>query len=91
MGFYVQTPIDKGKAQLIAKMYGGKIVDIHEAREANRNGEGVIIVVDNGPFEAAGFAYTEREFDEFTRLDDYRPKKFVVMDWDTAARASGYA
>ena len=93
MGFYVEVPSHKNKAELIVKMYpGSKIVSETEAKSANRAGEGVVVVVDNGPFEAAAFAFSEREFDEFTRFDDWRPKKFVLMEsYEQGARASGYA
>ena len=38
----------------------------------------IICLVDNGPFKAAAVAYNSREFTEFTRSDDNRPKKFYV-------------
>lgn len=93
MGFYVQLPTAKGKAELICQMYpGSKLVTEAEAAEHNRLGEGIVVVVDNGPFEAAAFAFSEQEFKEFTRPDDHRPKKFILMDsYDQAARAAGYA
>ena len=37
----------------------------------------IICLIDNGPFKAA-VAYNSREFDEFTRTDDSRPKKFYM-------------
>ncbi len=45
---------------------------------------GVIVVVDNGFFEAAGFAYDLKEFDEFTRPQDMRRKNFVAIERDLA-------
>ncbi len=39
----------------------------------------IICVVDNGPFEAAGFAYSQRELDFFS-IPDGRPRTWVVMD-----------
>ena len=92
MGYYVEVPAAKGKANLICRMYdGAKIVTEAEAKSAVQLGEGVVVVVDNGPFEAAAFAFSAQEFSEFTRRDDHRPKTFVLMDsYEQAARASGY-
>ena len=50
----------------------------------------VIIVVNNGPFEAAGFAYNQGEFEAFTQADDHRPRQFVVMDRAKAKELTGY-
>jgi len=44
------------------------------------DGYALICVVDNGPFEAAVLIKDEREFSEFTRGDDGRPKVWIVMD-----------
>lgn len=37
-----------------------------------------VVLVDNGPFSAAGVAYTEREFERFVRYDN-RPKRFFIV------------
>ena len=37
-----------------------------------------VVLVDNGPFTAAGVAYTEREFERFVRYDN-RPKRFFIV------------
>lgn len=37
-----------------------------------------VVLCDNGPFTAAGVAYTEREFERFVRYDN-RPKRFFVV------------
>lgn len=34
-----------------------------------------VVLVDNGMFKAAGVAYDEREYQDFTREDDPRPRK----------------
>jgi len=56
----------------------------------NAPGMGVIVVVDNGPFEAAAFAYSQREFDEFVSDRDPRPRQFVILDRAVAEKASGF-
>ena len=81
MGYYVEVPSSSGKAKQIADIYGGIIVTEKEAREAMTDSSvAVIIVMDNGMFEAAGFAYDMNEFKAFTGPNDYRPKQFVLMD-----------
>jgi hypothetical protein len=33
-----------------------------------------VILIDNGRFTAAGVAFSKEEYQEFTRLDDFRPR-----------------
>lgn len=42
-------------------------------------GKGIICVVDNGPFQAAGFAYSQGELDSF-KYPCSRPKAFIKAD-----------
>lgn len=37
-----------------------------------------IVLVDNGPFTAAGVCYVEREFERFVRYDN-SPKRFFIV------------
>ena len=79
MGYYIQTNSNTGKASIIAKEHGGVIVSYGEAKEAMKDAtKGVIVVLNNGFFEAAGFAYNQEEFDAFT--SDMRPKHYVILD-----------
>jgi len=89
MGYYIQGPA-KGKAEFIVENLNGKIVSQSEAKEAVDNGLGVIVVVNNGPFEAAGFAFDWKEFQDFTLFTDQRPKRFVIMDRKLACELSGF-
>lgn len=41
--------------------------------------KGIICVVDNGFFQAAAFAYSQSELDEF-KVDDGRPKAWLLAD-----------
>lgn len=89
MGYYIQTGTNKGKASRIVAMLDGKIVDESGARAALDAGKGVICVVDNGLFEAAGFAYDLKEFEAFA-IPDGRPKTWIVCDRRDVEIASGY-
>ena len=40
----------------------------------------LVCVVNNGPFEAAGYAYSEEEMKAFSQANDPRPKTWLVYD-----------
>jgi hypothetical protein len=76
MGYYInQTSTGQplpsiGKVKALV-LDGAKIV----APEYQPN---LVCVVDNGPFEAAGYCYSEEEFKEFNNPGDWRPKTWLV-------------
>lgn len=37
-----------------------------------------VVLVDNGPFTAAGIAFSKRELEAFTDKRDFRPKRFFI-------------
>lgn len=57
---------------LIIKMHGG------EATEAKEFEENLVCVMDNGPFAAAGYAYSEEEWKVFSLPDDRKKQWFVL-------------
>lgn len=84
MGFYIEVPINLMKAEWIVGMHkGAKIIPQPEKFSDIPEGKFLIIVVNNGPFEAAAVAYSESEFKEFTDTSDDRPKKFLLLDRET--------
>ena len=91
MGWYVETGTQFQKANLIATRFKGRIVSQSEAKEAmNDPTKGVIVVINNGPFEAAGFAFDMGEFEAFTLPDDFRPKQYVILDRAIAEQACNF-
>lgn len=38
-----------------------------------------VVLVDNGPFTAAGIAFSKRELEDFTDKRDMRPKRFFIV------------
>jgi hypothetical protein len=90
MGYYVQVPENLGKAKQIVDLYGGEIIPRPETFSSIPSDKGLIVVISNGLFEAAGYAYDQAELDAFTDPDDERPKKFVLMNKAQAEKLSGY-
>lgn len=81
MGYYIEVPGQlHGKAEAIADIHGGKFVDYETAKVHVEDPEtAVIVVLDNGPFEAAGYAYNMNEFKAFTDPLDQRKKSFLLL------------
>ena len=90
MGYYIQTGNAWGKAF--------DLVTDHEAVEVPQpanfsnipHDKALICVVDNGPFDAAGYCFDSREFEAFTEPDDTRPKTWLLMDKEEAERISNF-
>lgn len=92
MGYYIETSKLDNKAHDIIAKHGGVLVDQGTARAMVADPEtAVIVVVDNGFFEAAGFAYDEQEFRAFTHPSDQRPKQFLLLKQSTAIALTGYS
>lgn len=92
MGYYVQAPgLTHGKAVAIAERLKGDIVNRAEAARAMADPEkGVIVVLHNSLFEAAGFAYDAAEWDAMTLPHDHRERDFVILKRSVAERESGF-
>ena len=89
MGFYIQVPQHKGKAQQIVELYEGRIIPCPNRFEDIPSNEAIICVVDNDLFEAAAFCYNQDEFRVFSS-PDRRPIVWVVIDRKKACELSGY-
>ncbi len=88
MGYYIEVPENKGKAQQLVDIHGATILKEKPAFFAHSD-KAIICVVDNGLFEAAGYAYDEKELNEFA-YHDGRPRTWLVMDKNLACELSGY-
>jgi len=89
VGYYIEVPKNKGKAQQIVELYGGRIVLNPPLFEDIEPGEAIICVVDNGPYEAAGFCYNQDELYAFTHMDGRR-RVWVVMNRQKVCELTGY-
>lgn len=90
MGYYIQTASNSGKAREIAANHLGTIVPQPPTFGDIPADKGLVVVVHNAAFEAAGFAYDADEFAAFTDPSDRRHREFVLLDRDTAETLSGY-
>jgi len=91
MGYYIQAPSAHGKAEYLAAEHAADILGVPPASYAAiPEDKALIAVVDNGLFEAAAYVHSEPEFTAFSRLDDPRPRTWLLMDKTTAQRLSNY-
>ncbi len=79
MGCYID-PKDETKEQFLERE--GEEVEsdyiTQNYRYIKKQDKLPVVLVDNGPFTAAGIAYTESEFERFVRYDN-RPKRFYLV------------
>ena len=78
MGKYIQGPTH-GKADMLIEKYGAKEIGLTDVQAALNAGDGVVCVVDNGPFEAAAYIYSQSEFVAFSQPTDFRLKTWLRM------------
>jgi len=92
MGWYIQCPESKNKAKQLVDLYQAELVSKQEAENAiDDPTKGIVVVLDNGPFEAAGFAYDSKEFAAFTISRDTRTKWFLIMDRGLVKQLTNYS
>lgn len=91
MGYYIEVPDHKGKAQQISDLHGGLVLDHVPEWAEIPEGMAAISVIDNGMFEAAAFCYSEAEYKEFRGDHTGRPQTWVLIDWDKAVELTGYS
>ena len=92
MGFYIQAPSNHGKDEFLVQSEGAiRLSGPAEARQAMTEGFGIVCVMDNGAFEAAGFAFSDEELEAFADPRDSRPKVWLAMDRSRAEVLSGYS
>ena len=80
MGYYIETPEIHHKDQQIVKLHGGKIIPKPSSFDEIPADKALIVVVCNGPWDAAALIYSRNEFEEFTDITDTRHKSYVLMN-----------
>lgn len=77
MGCYV-NPSNQSKEEFLNQK--GEEVSLIHANWGNiPEGFLPVILVNNGPFTAAGVAFSKSEFEAFTMPNDYRPKQMFLV------------
>lgn len=61
MGSYIETPVSTGKAAYLMA-HGAEKISQPLAFSEVPEGKALVIVVENGPFDAAGYAFDKSEF-----------------------------
>ena len=62
MGYYIETDSNRNKADYLLKNYNAVEIDRPIYFQEIPEDMALLVVVDNGMFEAAAFAYDENEF-----------------------------
>lgn len=94
MGYYIETGTTRNKANLILERLGGIVITQSEAENALTACRdcAVVCVVDNGLFEAAAYCHSPKEFQQFSRVDDDRPKTWLLIENKAEVeKATGYS
>ncbi len=90
MGFYLQGPDPKADYLLATYPDFQEVTPIEAGLSVMDEDRAIVVVVANGPFDAAAFAFSENEFEEFTRADDPRPRRFLSGPRDLVEVLSRY-
>ena len=84
MGKYIQGPT-LGKAKMLLDQHNGTLT-LNPPTNFNDvpEGKALIVVVDNGPFEAAAHLDNQQEFDHWMKFNDPRPRTYILIDKNLA-------
>lgn len=89
MGFYIETdrPIDKARTILSnpeakALQLGSLPTYVTDCLP----GKVLVCVVENGPFDAAGIIFSQRELDHFWNDESGRPRTWLYVDREWAIK-----
>ena len=87
MGFYLEVPENHGKVGQLNRLHDAELLLRGCPKDFSDvpSDKFLICVMDNGMFEAAGVAYSEREMREFANPDG-RPKSWMLIDKDEAIK-----
>jgi len=89
--YYINTGSNTGKAKWLVEKAQAEVISKDEAQIIVEDSidHGVICVIDNGMFEAAGYAFSPSEFQAFAR-NDGRMKTWLKMPAAMAKKLSGF-
>jgi hypothetical protein len=83
MGLYINQLRDgrplpaQNKARFLIENAGATVIDVPKSESDWR--ANMVCVVENGPFDAAGYAWTPREMMDFAHPTDHRRKTWLIV------------
>lgn len=80
MGYYIETDQPKLKHLWIEQYLNGTVMSKDEILQHKTADNVPVVVVNNGPFEAAGIAFSKNEWEAFNEPDDPRSKKYLLVN-----------
>jgi len=90
MGFYIEVPMKTGKALQLVRLWGAKVLSQKPASFNDvPSGKALVCIINNGPWEAAGFCYSRDELERFD-VPDGRPRTWLFMDLNLVIKLTGY-
>lgn len=103
MGYYIETELPDGKTSQLLKKYSCTQLGMRDASEPGWKTSqaraichklmedfDLVVVVTNGGFDAAAYAFDQRELDHFMSDEDKRTRGLLVFPKGMAAELSGY-
>lgn len=90
MGFYIQGPSQNKASYLIREFEAVALTKQPEDMSFLYADEALVCVVENGPFDAAGYCFNDREFEAFNSPGDNRRKTWLIMKKDVVEKLTGY-
>jgi len=78
MGYYINPPVGTKEDWLARNGQQVNIAVVREMPWSDLKDKMFVCLVDNGPFTAAGIAYSDRERKAFL-LPDHRPQKWYMV------------
>lgn len=92
MGYYIECPSPRNKASYLLRQYPScKRITSTEAQDFDFSSDlGLICVVENGFFDAAGYIFSPDELQAFSDPNDDRRRTWLTMPKVLAESLSGY-
>ena len=90
MGYYIEVPNKKDKAQQLVDLHGASILAKCPTFEEIPRDKVLICVVANRAFDAALLVHDRGQYDYITTIPDPREKWWLLMDKALASKLAGY-
>ncbi len=89
MGYYIEVPYNKKKAQQLMMLYNAIPIPEPKSFEAIPEDVALICVVQNPFFDACLVCYIKSEFEVTLDPRDQRPRTYLLMPWTKVVELLG--